>query len=145
MHIRSIIVISGAVVLMAATAALSKDGALPKIDLEQQCLRTSSATDALSGAKNPEAVFSCVKNEQGARDKLIERWAAIPAGDKAKCIHSTDYSPSYIEWLGCIDTRDYVRTLREKSPVSMPASKLCPVVNWQSNGEITNVVACQLR
>jgi hypothetical protein len=36
-------IISGAVVLMAATAALSKDGVLPKIDLEKQRKKIQNA------------------------------------------------------------------------------------------------------
>jgi hypothetical protein len=142
MHIRSRIIIAGAIVL--ASAALSKDG-VPKIDLEKQCQKTQNATDALTGRKNPDAFDLCVKNEQSAREKLVERWATIPASDKASCIHSTDWSPSYLEWLECIDTRVYVRTMRKEHPTAMPASKLSPTVNWQTNGSITNVVACQLR
>jgi hypothetical protein len=144
-HIRSIIVISGAVVLMTATAALSKDDAVPKIDLEKQCTKAQRVTDSLTATKNPGSFDSCIKNEQSARDKLIERWATIPASDKALCIHSTQFSPSYFEWLGCIDTRDYVRKQREKDPSSMRTSQLCPIVNWNSYGEITSVAACQLR
>ena len=145
MHIRSIIVISGAVVLMTATAALSKDDAVPKIDLEKQCTKAQQVTDSLTATKNPGSFDSCIKNEQSARDKLIERWATIPASDKALCIHSTQFSPSYFEWLGCLETRDYVRTQRKDHPESMAASKLCPKVNWQSDGSITSVVACQER
>ena len=145
MHIRSMIVISGAVVLIAATAALSKDGVLPKVDLEKQCTKSQQVTDSLTGTKNPGGFDSCIKNEQSARDKLIERWAAIPAPDKAMCIRPSEFSPSYFEWLGCIETRDHVRKLREKDPSPMRPSQLCPLVNWHSNGEITSVVACQLR
>jgi hypothetical protein len=145
MHVRSRIIIAGAVVLIAASAALAKDGVLPKIDLEKQCQKTQNATDALTGQKNPDAFDLCVKNEQRAREKLIERWATIPASDKASCIHSTDWSPSYLEWLECIDTRVYVQTMRKEHPTSMPASKLCPTVNWKTDGSIINVIACQLR
>src|SRR5215470_7067800 len=125
MHIRSRIVISGVVVLVAASAALAKDDAFPKIDLEKQCRKTQNATDTLTGQKNADAFDLCLKNEQSARDKLIERWGTISAADKRSCIHSTDWSPSYFEWLGCIDTRVYVQTMREKTPASMSASKLC--------------------
>jgi hypothetical protein len=130
---------------MAASAALSKDGALPKIDVEKQCRATQKATDDLTGTKNPNAFDLCMKSEQSAREKLADRWATIPTLDKTSCVRSTDWSPSYFEWLGCIDTRVYVRTMRTEHPTSMPASKLCPTVNWQSDGSITNVVACQLR
>jgi hypothetical protein len=145
MHIRSIIVVSGAIVLMAASAALSKDGVLPQLDVQKQCRATQKATDDLTGTKNPDAFDLCIRSEQSAREKLVARWATIPPSDKTGCIRPADWSASYSEWLGCVDTRVYVRTMREKNPTSMPASKLCPTVNWQSDGSITNVVACHLR
>jgi len=137
--------ISGVVVLMATSAVLAKDDALPKIDLEKQCRKTQVAADSLTGQKNPDAFDLCLRNEQSAREKLMERWGTIPAADKRSCIHSTDWSPSYFEWLGCIDTKVYVRTMRENNPFSMSSSKLCPTVTWQTNGSVSNVVACQLR
>ena len=40
MRVLSRIVISSAIVLMAASAASSKDGGVPKIDIQKQCLKT---------------------------------------------------------------------------------------------------------
>jgi len=145
MYIRSRVIISGIIVLTAASAALSKDGVLPKIDIQKQCQSTQKATDDLTGTKNPNAFDVCVKGEQGARDKLIERWPTISAVDRASCIHPTDWAASYIEWLGCIDTKVYVRTLRTEHPDTTPASTLCPTVKWQSDGSIASVAACDVR
>ena len=145
MRVLSRIVISSAIVLMAASAASSKDGGVPKIDIQKQCLKTQNAIDELTGQKNPDAFDLCVKTEQSAREKLVERWPTIPTLDKTNCIHPTDWSPSYFEWLGCLDTRVYARDLRKQHPTDMPASGLCPTVNWQSDGSITGIVACQLR
>ena len=143
MYIRSRIVISSAIVIMTASAGLAKDVSLPKIDLQKQCRTTQTATDELTGVKNPNAFDLCINSEQGARDKLLERWATIPAADKATCIHSTDWAPSYFEWLGCIDTRVYMRTTRKEHPNAMAPSVLCPKVNWQPDGSITSIVACK--
>ena len=142
---RSRVIISGVIVLMATSAALSNDGGLPQLDLQKQCRATQSATDELTGTKNPNAFDLCVKSEQGAREKLVARWATIPPLDRTSCIHSTDWSPSYLEWLGCVDTRVYVRTMRTEHPNPMPASGQCPTVNWKSDGSMPSVVACQLR
>lgn len=144
MSIRLRIVISGAIVLMASAAALSKEDALPKIDIQKQCRANQGATDALFGNKNTNAFEQCVNSEQTARDKLVERWKTIPAADKTSCIHPTNYSPSYFEWLGCVDTRVYVLKMRADRPLSLPDSGLCPTVTWQTNGSIANVVACNL-
>ena len=145
MRIISRLIISGAIVLVAASAALSKDGGLPQFDIQKQCQKVQRAADELTGTKNPGAFDSCVKNEQSAREKLAERWATISASDKTSCVHPSGWSPSYSEWLGCLDTRDYTRTMRKDHPESMAASKLCPTVNWQLDGSITSVAACPLR
>jgi hypothetical protein len=145
MYIRLRIIISSAIVLVATSAALSKDGALPQLDLQKQCRATQNATDALTGTKNPDAFDLCLRSEQSAREKLLARWATIPSLDKTSCVHPADWSASYSEWLGCLDTRVYVQKMRTEHPTSMPASGLCPTVNWQSDGSITTMVACQLR
>ena len=145
MYTLSRIGISCAVILMTSSAALSRDGGLPQFDIQKQCQRTRRAADELTATKNPDAADSCVKNEQNAREKLAERWATTSALDKAACVHPTGWSPSYFEWLGCLETRDYVRTQRKDHPESMAVSNLCPKVKWQLDGSITSVVACQRR
>lgn len=137
--------ISCAVILMTSSASLSRDGGLPQFDIQKQCQKIQRAADELTGTKNPGAFDSCVKNEQSAREKLAERWTTISALDKTSCVHPVGWSPSYSEWLGCLDTRDYTRTMRKDHTESMAASKLCPTVNWQLDGSITSVVACQQR
>ena len=101
---------------MAASAALSKDGGLPEFDIQKQCQKTQRATDELTGTKNPGALDLCLKSEQSAREKLAERWATTSALDKTSCIHPADWSPSYFEWLGCLDTRDTCERMRKGSP-----------------------------
>ena len=130
-----------AVILMTSSAALARDGGLPQFDIQKQCQKTQRAADELTGTKNPGAFDSCVRNEQSAREKLAERWATTSALDKTACVHRAGWSPSYSEWLGCLDTRNHVRTMRKDQPESMTVSKLCPTVNWQSDGSITSVIA----
>ncbi len=137
--------VAGAIILMAASAALSKDGGLPKLDIQKQCQKTQKATDEFTGTKNPDAFNLCVRTEQSAREKLAERWATTSASDKTSCVHPADWSPSYFEWLGCLDTRDYMRTMRKDHPETMTVSKLCPIVYWQLDGSIASVVTCQLK
>ena len=137
--------VAGAIILMAASAVLSKDDGLPKLDIQKQCQKTQKATDEFTGTKNPDAFNLCVRTEQSAREKLAERWATTSALDKTSCVHLADWSPSYFEWLGCLDTRDYTRTLRKDHPEGMVVSKLCPIVYWQLDGSIASVVTCPLR
>ena len=137
--------ISCAVILMTSSAALARDGGLPHFDIQKQCQKTQRAADELTGTKIPGVIDACVKNEQSAREKLAERWATTSALDKTACVHPAGWSPSYSEWLGCLDTRNHVQTMRKDQPESMTVSKLCPTVNWQSDGSITSIVACQKR
>jgi hypothetical protein len=145
MGIRSRFIFSSIIVLMAASVAFAKDVTLPKIDLQKQCQTTQNSTDALTGTKNPNAFDLCMKSELSARDTLIERWATIPAQDKANCIHASDWAPSYFEWLGCIDTKTYVRTMRRDHPEPTAASGLCPTVKWLPDGSIASVAPCDVR
>jgi hypothetical protein len=137
--------ISCALVVMTSSAALSKDGGLPQFDIQKQCQKVQRAAEEMTGTKIPGVLDSCVQNEQRAREKLVQRWGTTSASDKTSCVHPTGWSPSYSEWLGCLDTRDYTRTLRKDHAEAMAASKLCPTVNWQLDGSITSVVACQQR
>lgn len=130
---------------MASSAALSRDGGLPQFDIQKQCQKIQRAADELTGTKIPGVIDSCVKNEQSTRDKLTERWATISALDKTSCVQSAGWSPSYSEWLGCLDTREYVRTMRKDHPEAMAVSKLCPTVSWRLDGSITSVAACPVR
>ena len=145
MYALSRIGISCAVILMTSSAALSRDGGLPQFDIQKQCQKIQRAADELTGTKNPGAFDSCVKNEQSAREKLAARWATTSALDKTSCVHPVGWSPSYSEWLGCLDTREYVRTMHKDHPEAMAVSKLCPTVSWQLDGSITSVAACPLR
>jgi hypothetical protein len=144
MSIRLRMIISVAVVLMAGSAASSKDGALPTLDIQNHCRANQGTTDAMFGNKNTNAFDLCVNSEQGAHDTLVGRWATISAVDKTSCVHPAAYSPSYFEWLGCIDTRVYVQKMRTDHPVSLSDSGRCPIVKWQSTGSIATVVACKL-
>ena len=72
MHRHSKYIIASAIVLMATSAALSRDGGLPNLDIQKQCQKTQRATDEFTGTKNPDAFNLCVKTEQSAREKLTE-------------------------------------------------------------------------
>ena len=144
MHLLSKIIISSAIVLMTTSAAFSKNEGFPNIDLQARCRATQNATDALTGVKNPNAFDLCLNSENSAREKLLARWATTSALDKATCVHPSDYSPSYFEWLGCLDTRVYVQKMRMDHTEAMATSGQCPTVKWQSDGSISSVVACNL-
>lgn len=144
MHIQSIIIVTGTIFLAAASAALAGDGNLSKIDIQAVCRTRQATVDAVFSNQNSSTFESCTSSEQDARNKLLERWGTIPAEDKISCVHPAAYSPSYLEWLGCIVTREYVRALRAERPVAAPPRGPCPTVEWKSDGTIVGVVSCDL-
>ncbi len=144
MYVRSRIIVSGIILLAAASTAFSSDGSLPKIDIQTLCRMRQVTVDAVFSNQNANTFDSCVSSEQDARDKLVARWATISTLDKMSCVHPSAYSPSNLEWLGCIVTREYVRTLRAQRPVSAPEQRPCPTVKWQPDGSIASADTCDL-
>ena len=63
------------------------------------------------GPNNGITVGTCLKQEQDARQEMINSWTKYPAEDKQKCINTTGYLPSYVEWLTCLEMYRDVRSL----------------------------------
>ena len=149
MYVRSRIIISNIIflataILAAASTAWSRENSLPKIDIETLCRHRQATADAVFGKQNADGFESCVQSEQDARDKLLARWPTMTTLDKTYCIHPTEYSPSYLEWLGCIMTREYAQTLPKERPDSALAPGACPHVTWNLDGTISSADACHL-
>ena len=72
---------------------------------------------SIFGPNNAFGVDSCLKQEQEARQQIINKWTTYPPVDKQKCIITTGYNPSYVEWITCLEMYRDVRMLRntEKS------------------------------
>ncbi len=116
------IALSGAILLGAVYAASA--GALPSIDIPKTC-RASEATPL---ADNTATFDVCMSDEQAARETLVEDWANVPAGDKARCVLPMEYLPSYVEWLTCLEMEREFRKIRpprhdEQHEVSNHASQ----------------------
>jgi hypothetical protein len=104
-----------ALVLAAAFAAVAQDR-LPTIDLQQRCRASAASTQALLGEKTPntKAYESCMRSEQEARTALVAAWKDIPPSYRARCIKPNVYSPSYVEWIACLELEMDVKRLRSK-------------------------------
>ena len=60
-------------------------------------------------------IGSCLKQEQDARQQIINNWTNYPASDKQKCIDTTGYQPSYVEWITCLEMYRDVRSLNRET------------------------------
>jgi hypothetical protein len=113
---KSTTVLSAALVLWA-TAAVAADDRLPNIDLQKRCAARTQALGDNSGDKSITAKTfdSCMKSEQEARAALQAAWKDIPARYKASCIQPNVYSPSYMEWISCLELQIDIKNLRAKN------------------------------
>jgi hypothetical protein len=133
--------ISLAIVLAAASTALAKDGGVPKLDTDKGCRASEKALAAATGTTS-DTLGSCMTDENDARKQLEKDWAKYPASDKSRCIKPKEYTPSYIEWLTCLEMNRDVRTMRKGQPDISTSVDRCPAVRFRQDGTIVSVNAC---
>jgi hypothetical protein len=87
--------------------------AVPKIDMEKQCRSRAKSSEEMMGDKNAgtRAFDTCMQSEQAAKAALVEAWAKIPPSFKQKCIKTGIYSPSYAEWISCLEINIDIKRL----------------------------------
>jgi hypothetical protein len=143
---KPMIVLSAVLILAGASAASSKGGDLPTIDIQKGCRAAEAELTALFGNGTNDAFKTCMDSEQAGRDQLLKNWDTFPALAKAKCVQPKEYLPSYIEWQTCLEmTRDVIK-LREAASQAggqsdKSARRQCPVVEIGKDGNIS-VIAC---
>jgi|KBSMisStandDraft_5_1062788.scaffolds.fasta_scaffold593943_2 hypothetical protein len=110
------IALSAAVVVFTTFAAVAKDNNLPSIDIKKVCGIRAKASAEMMGDKSSEAgaFDTCMRSEQVSRDALAAAWKDIPADFKAFCITPNVYSPSYTEWISCVELGIDVKKQRQK-------------------------------
>src|SRR5215212_3083066 len=81
----------------------------PRIDIEATCRASVKAVVEAMGDKTGISLDNCMKQENGALAQMDKDWATYTAGDRAQCVQPKQYSPSYVEWLTCLETRRDVR------------------------------------
>ena len=105
-----------AFVALFATCASAKEDGLPHIDLQKTCGVRAKASAEMMGDKSTTRAFdTCMRSEQEARDALAAAWKDVPATYKAFCINPRVYSPSYTEWISCVELGIDLKKLRAKN------------------------------
>ena len=87
----------------------------PRIDVEKVCRSRVEAVGQIGDRTQAQALTSCVKAEQDAQAAIAEAWEKIPARYKTECIKPNAYSPSYAEWIACLELLIDVKAARSKS------------------------------
>ena len=102
----------------AADAAKTKSsGGPPVIDLQKRCRNSANAVSEMMGdiSQKGAAFETCMRAEQDARKALQAAWGDMPEAYKSFCIRPADYSPSYVEWIACVEMMIDVKKLRSNA------------------------------
>jgi hypothetical protein len=89
----------------------ARAGSAPTIDVRKSCEISEKNIGPLPGQDSGSNLEHCLKEQQDARQEMINSWTKYPQDDKQKCINTTGFLPSYVEWLTCLEMYRYVRIL----------------------------------
>jgi hypothetical protein len=126
------------------STVFAKEEGPPSIDLQHHCRAAQRAIDMTLGTTSG-AYELCMKSEQAARDQLTQIWSSVTAANKSQCVVPTAFSPSYVEWLACIELFRDVDKTRKEAPTAIASGDDCPVLQYRSDGSIVSVLACPLQ
>jgi hypothetical protein len=109
--------IAAAIVLLTTFAAAAQDASFPNLDTQKLCRARANSAEEMMGDKSvaSRTFETCMKSEQDARDALVAAWKDIPPSYKTTCIMPSVYSPSYAEWISCLELNIDVKILRRKN------------------------------
>jgi len=85
----------------------------PTIDANATCRASEKDLVATFGSSVKDVTAQCVKQEHDALEKIKKDWATYPAAARELCVQPRVYSPSYVEWLTCLEMDVDVRRMRE--------------------------------
>jgi hypothetical protein len=148
-----------------AVASAASSG-VPTVDIAVTCQTSQQALISIFGAETQQTVENCLQSEKAAREQIVKNWQSFPAEGRRRCVDTTGYMPSYVEWLTCLEMEQQVAQLRKGAATAttegrgaraavrpgMPANSRvprigsqanpCPIVRFASDGSITSVLAC---
>jgi hypothetical protein len=75
----------------------TRAGSVPTIDVRKTCEIAEKHLGPNFGPNSGPTIGSCLKEEQDARQEIINNWTKYPVSDKQKCINTTGYQPSNVE------------------------------------------------
>jgi hypothetical protein len=98
--------------------ASAAPASVPTIDIATTCRESERAITSIFGPGTQQTFDSCMKQEQEAREQIVKNWGSFPAGGRQRCVNTTGYMPSYVEWLTCLEMEQSVEALRKSGPAA---------------------------
>jgi len=145
---------------------VAASGGPPQADIQATCRDSERDLLAAFGNTITGTAEQCVKQENEALEVIKKNWATYGADAKVLCVQSGVYSPSYVEWLTCLEMDQDVKRIRtenakaaqanangaetksaparRRSPNARTGSQpqRCPFVQFLPDGSIASVIAC---
>ena len=115
--ISNIAVIAGTIIGIMFGSAATAQAQIPHINIEETCRAAARAMAGLMGGSTTEQDRNaCLDSEQKAREQIIKDQATYSSADKRRCMRTSIYLPSYVEWLTCLEMERDVRKMRQGEP-----------------------------
>jgi hypothetical protein len=99
------------IIILTSLHPMAIADAVPKFDIAREC-QGEGGTNGMQKR--------CAADETQARDQLQTEWIQFSPSAKAQCNKETsmDSTPSYVEFLTCLEMERDVRTEREANKTS---------------------------
>lgn len=92
----------------------SASAQVPTADIRTTCrIAAAAMVQLMSDYTHEKGLNDCLENENAAHAQIVKDWSTYSAADRAQCLHTRVYLPSYVEWLTCIEMERDARRLRE--------------------------------
>jgi|SRR5450432_1582368 hypothetical protein len=101
---------------MVSLLFLAVISAIPTIDLPTNC-----RAEQAQFPPSLNVFEGCMTDEQAAHDRVVKRWAQVPADVRARCADMGSITGSYIETDVCVDVE--MLEILNAPPRIRPASK----------------------
>jgi hypothetical protein len=85
--------------------------AVPNLDVKKTCDASAGVMASVMGGSIQKDIDGCITDEQDARGLLVKQWAQYATIDKERCVRASDYLPSYVEVLTCVEMAKQARSL----------------------------------
>src|SRR5690242_9699192 len=140
-------VIAGVVIATLKVTTAAADSTLPTIDLKARCRTSEKAMLEILPSMEPGSAFDgCMKAEQQAQEAIAKAWPDMPQSYRSFCIRPNDCSPSYVEWIACLEMKMDLRKMRADTGRQVDyVSRRCPLIKYGYDGTIKEVSACPLQ
>jgi len=118
--IADIAVVTAAIICFMGVLAETAQAQVPTINIRETCQAAAGVmVNLMGGSTAKNDVEICLEGENKARQQMIKDWSTFQPSDRAGCIQTRGYLPSYVEWLTCFEMNKSVRDARQQQGRAM--------------------------